>query len=212
MSKIANIRQEYIKDSLSINDVAENPFDQFKLWFEQTLESNLFYDPTAFTLSTSDNDCTPHSRVVLLKDFDKDGFVFFTNYNSKKGKDIAENNKVSMLFFWDRLERQVRVNGNASKISPEMSNEYFDSRPYESRIGAIASNQSESLKSKKELEDRIELLKKEYPNNPKRPDNWGGYIIKPNYFEFWQGRESRLHDRIVYENQNEEWVKKLLNP
>jgi pyridoxamine 5'-phosphate oxidase len=93
-----------------------------------------------------------------------------------------------------------------------MSNEYFDSRPYESRIGAIASDQSESLKSKKELEDRIELLKKEYPNNPKRPDNWGGYIIKPNYFEFWQGRESRLHDRIVYESQNEKWVKKLLNP
>ncbi|MFN3194874.1 MAG: pyridoxamine 5'-phosphate oxidase [Chlorobiota bacterium] len=212
MTKIADIRQEYIKDSLSISDVAKNPFDQFKLWFEQTLESNLFYDPTAFTLSTSDKDCTPHSRVVLLKDFDKNGFTFFTNYNSKKGKDIEENNNVSMLFFWDRLERQVRINGTATRIDPKLSDEYFNSRPFESRIGAIASNQSDSLSSKKELEDRIESLISKYPDNPPRPKNWGGYNIEPNYFEFWQGRESRLHDRIVYEKRNEKWVKKLLNP
>ena len=212
MSKIADIRQDYIKDSLSINDVSESPYDQFKLWFDQTLNSKLFYDPTAFVLSTSDNESNPHSRIVLLKDYDKDGFTFFTNYNSKKGRDIAENSNVTMLFFWDRLERQVRINGNATKISPELSDEYFNSRPYESRIGAIASNQSDTLSSKEELEDRIETIKKKYPENPKRPENWGGYKIVPHYFEFWQGRESRLHDRIVYEKSEDKWVKKLLNP
>jgi len=212
MSKISDIRKEYIKGSLSINEVSENPMDQFKLWFDQTLSSNLFYDPTAFTLSTCGNNMNPHSRVVLLKDFGKDGFTFFTNYDSRKGRDISENNNVSMLFFWDRLERQVRINGKASKISSDQSDEYFNSRPYESRIGAIASNQSKTLNSKNELEERIIQLKNKYPENPKRPDNWGGYNIEPSYFEFWQGRESRLHDRIVYELINNEWTRRLLNP
>ena len=181
---ISQIRQEYTKNTLDEKSIASSPFKQFEVWFQQTVNSNLFYDPTSFALSTCGNDKKPHSRIVLLKSYDENGFQFFTNYNSTKGKNIEENPNVSMLFFWDKLERQVRIDGIASKISAKDSDEYFNSRPYESRIGAIASNQSEKLNSHTLLEQKITQLKSEFPTNPPRPDNWGGYIIKPNYFEF----------------------------
>jgi len=212
MNDISGIRQEYNKSSIDINEVAENPFEQFTIWFNTALKSKQFYDPTAFALSTCGKDNIPHSRVVLLKGYNEEGFTFFTNYNSKKGENISENENISMLFFWDKLEKQIRVNGKAIKISAEKSDDYFYSRPYESQIGAIASNQSDKLESKSELEQRIVALKNEFPEKPIRPTNWGGYQIKPFYFEFWQGRESRLHDRVAFELENDSWNRYLLNP
>lgn len=209
---ISQIRQEYTKFSLDVNDVSSSPFVQFQTWFELTINSKLFYDPTAFCLSTCGKDMIPTSRIVLLKSYDENGFCFFTNYNSKKGKNIIENPNASMLFYWDKLERQIRITGEVVKAPEVESNNYFNSRPYSSRIGAIASNQSAVLKSKSELEIRIKMLEKEYPNNPPRPENWGGFIIKPNTFEFWQGRESRLHDRVFYELNNGKWEIERLYP
>lgn len=209
---ISKIRQEYKKFSLDIDDVALSPFEQFEIWFEETVNSNLFYDPTAFCLSTCGKDMMPTSRIVLLKSFDEQGFCFFTNYDSKKGQNIAENPSASMLFFWDRLERQVRITGKISKVSKEASDNYFNSRPYGSRIGAIASDQSRELKSKSELEQKINELERKYPQEPPRPDNWGGYVVIPNHFEFWQGRESRLHDRIIYDLNRGNWDIKRLYP
>jgi pyridoxamine 5'-phosphate oxidase len=209
---ISQIRQEYTKSSLDIDDVAPSPFVQFKKWFDLTIESDLFYDPTAFCLSSCGNDGIPTSRIVLLKSFNQNGFQFFTNYNSKKGMNFSDNPNASMLFFWDKLERQVRIEGKVEKLSSEESDVYFDSRPYESRIGAIASNQSSELDSKSQLEERIKGISEKYPKNPPRPDNWGGYLIKPFLFEFWQGRESRLHDRIVFKLENSNWKISRLYP
>lgn len=209
---ISQIRQEYTKFSLDVNDVSSSPFEQFQTWFELTINSKLFYDPTAFCLSTCGKDMIPTSRIVLLKSYDENGFCFYTNYNSKKGKNISENPNASMLFYWDKLERQIRITGEIVKAPAVESDNYFNSRPYSSRIGAIASSQSAVLKSKSELEERIKLLEIEYPKIPPRPDNWGGFIIKPKSFEFWQGRENRLHDRIYYELNNGIWEIDRLYP
>lgn len=209
---ISQIRQEYTKFSLDVNDVSSSPFEQFQTWFELTINSKLFYDPTAFCLSTCGKDMIPTSRIVLLKSYDENGFCFYTNYNSKKGKNISENPNASMLFYWDKLERQIRITGEIVKAPEVESDNYFNSRPYSSRIGAIASSQSAVLKSKSELEERIKLLEIEYPKIPPRPDNWGGFIIKPKSFEFWQGRENRLHDRIYYELNNGIWEIDRLYP
>lgn len=212
IENLSEIRQEYTKFSLDITDVHFSPFHQFKDWFEIAIKSDLFYDPTAFNLSTCGLDMMPSSRIVLLKSFDENGFQFFTNYSSEKGSDLEENPNASMLFFWDKLERQVRIIGSVEKLSALESDNYFNSRPYESRIGAIASNQSSPLISKQNLESRIFELKAQYPDNPPRPDNWGGYIINPLSFEFWQGRESRLHDRIKYHLIDNNWQIERLYP
>lgn len=212
IENLSEIRQEYTKFSLDITDVHSSPFHQFKDWFEIAIKSDLFYDPTAFNLSTCGLDMMPSSRIVLLKSFDENGFQFFTNYSSEKGSDLEENPNASMLFFWDKLERQIRIIGSVEKLSALESDNYFNSRPYESRIGAIASNQSSPLISKQNLESRIFELKAQYPDNPPRPDNWGGYIINPLSFEFWQGRESRLHDRIKYHLIDNNWQIERLYP
>lgn len=212
IENLSEIRQEYTKFSLDISDVHSSPFHQFKDWFEIAIKSNLFYDPTAFNLSTCGKDLIPSSRIVLLKSFDESGFQFFTNYTSEKGNNLKDNPNASMLFFWDKLERQVRIKGSVDKLSEKDSDNYFNSRPYESRIGAIASNQSSQLKSKVDLENRINEIKEEYPDNPPRPENWGGYKMVPNKFEFWQGRSSRLHDRIYYKLTNEGWTISRLYP
>ncbi len=212
IENLSEIRQEYTKFSLDITDVHSSPFHQFKDWFEIAIKSDLFYDPTAFNLSTCGKDMMPSSRIVLLKSFDENGFQFFTNYLSEKGIDLEENANASMLFFWDKLERQVRINGSVEKLSTLDSDNYFNSRPYESRIGAIASNQSSPLISKNDLEAKIIELKAMFPVNPPRPENWGGYIIKPLSFEFWQGRESRLHDRIKYILIDDSWKIERLYP
>ncbi len=165
------------------------------------------------SIVTNGADGFPDSRIVLLKSYNNEGFVFFTNYNSQKGQAIAENPKVSLHFFWPELERQVRISGIAEKTSIEESEAYFHSRPFESQVAAAVSDQSAEVPSRVYLEEKFDALKKELNGtNPERPKNWGGYLVRPVKFEFWQGRENRLHDRIVYELKDEDWIIKRLAP
>lgn len=210
---IAAIREDYSKGSLSEIDTLENPFAQFELWFNQALASEVL-EPNAMVLSTINKDGYPSSRVVLLKDLKADGLSFFTNYTSQKGTDIANHDKVSLLFFWGELQRQVRIEGQVSLLAAEDSDEYFASRPRGSQIGAWSSPQSQIIASRASLEQRVEEKEKEYEHLEQvpRPPFWGGYLVKPVRFEFWQGRSSRLHDRIVYHKVNQGWVKNRLAP
>ena len=204
-------RRDYKKMSFNENNAADSPFDQFKIWFEQALDSG-FLDPNGMSLSTVSKDGRPSSRMVLLKEYDNEGFVFFTNYESRKGKEIAENPYAAILFFWDKLERQVRIEGKVEKISQDESYNYFKTRPYTSRLGAWASQQSKHLTSRFKLMREVALLLAKYPKEVPLPPFWGGYRLIPDAFEFWQGRESRLHDRIKYELINNNWKKKRLYP
>lgn len=209
--KLKNMRRDYKLSELNEESVEKNPFEQFSIWFQEMLNAE-FYDPTAFIISTCTNN-RPSSRVVLLKSYDENGFVFFTNYNSRKGKALEDNPLASMLFYWDKLERQIRIEGKVSKLSIEESEEYYNSRPYESRIAAYASKQSRKVNYKEELTDRFIRYTNEYPENPPLPEFWGGYRVIPEYFEFWQGRSNRMHDRIVYEKANiGKWEIKRLFP
>lgn len=210
---IAAIREDYSKDTLSENQVGDNPFDQFNLWFEQALQANVL-EPNAMVLSTITEHGYPSSRVVLLKDIKSNGFTFFTNYSSQKGTDIKKNNKVSLLFFWGELQRQVRIEGEIFISSTEDSDEYFSLRPKGSQIGAWASPQSQIIKDRSYLENIYKLKEQEFSNvdSIPRPSFWGGYLVKPIKFEFWQGRSSRLHDRIVYVKSGEDWQKNRLAP
>lgn len=208
--KIHDYRKSYTKDTISVETTAENPFSQFKHWFE--LAENLKdFEPNAMVLSTVSAEGAPSSRVVLLKEFSAhNGFVFFTNYDSRKGKNLQVNPNASLLFFWGPLEKQVRIEGVVEKISPEESDKYFYSRPLESQIGAIASPQSQKIEGEDFLINRFKEIQTN--NNIKRPENWGGYTLKANYFEFWQGKIGRLHDRITYTLQNNEWLKNRIAP
>ncbi len=204
-------RRDYKKMSFNENLAAESPFEQFKIWFAQALDSD-FLDPNALALSTTDKSGRPSSRMVLLKEYDSSGFIFFTNYESRKGSEIAENPYASMLFFWDKLERQIRIEVNLQKISEEESFDYFKTRPYTSRLGAWASKQSKQLTSRFKLIREVALLMAKYPKDVPLPPHWGGFRLVPDAFEFWQGRESRLHDRIKYELSGDKWKKKRLYP
>lgn len=210
---ISAIRNDYSKASLEIGDVHSNPVQQFKKWFEEALNSDL-YEPTAMFLSTSNLQGQPSGRVVLLKELLNEGFVFFTNYSSRKGKDIAENPFVALTFFWPELERQIRIEGKIEKVDEKTSDTYFNSRPLASQIGAMASPQSSKIAGREVLEAKIEEISKQVDaeNLPKRPENWGGYIVKPHRIEFWQGRPSRLHDRILYELSDSHWEISRLAP
>lgn len=202
-------RRNYTRHELTEHKISLNPYEQFGWWLEDAGNDGIL-EPNAMTLSTATKEGRPSSRIVLLKAFSEEGFVFYTNYHSRKGKEISENNSAALLFFWDKLERQVRIEGTIEKVEAHLSEKYFSSRPYESKLSAVVSEQSEEVPSREFLEDRLEALKES--GEISRPKNWGGYILKANYFEFWQGRASRLHDRIVYELQNDAWKIKRLAP
>ncbi len=200
---ITHLRQDYCKAGLNRKDLESHPFNQFDKWFKQAQKAQIM-EPNAMSLTTvSDNGC-PNSRVVLLKKYDEQGFVFFTNYDSQKAKDISHNPQVALLFAWLGLERQIRINGRTEKISVEESYQYFSSRPRGSQIGAWSSPQSEIINSRDTLRSHREKIIKKFDNQDiPLPPNWGGYRVIPHTFEFWQGRTSRLHDRFTYKRDPE---------
>ena len=209
---ISTIRQEYSLKSMNINDLSPNPLSQFDQWFKEALDAKVI-EINAMTLSTLGEDGIPNGRIVLLKEVDT-GFVFFTNYQSQKGRELEKNPFGSLTFFWPELERQVRIKGNIDKVSEKLSDEYFLSRPIGSQIGAWTSPQSTKINSREELHSRQKEIEKKFENSPiTRPPHWGGYRLTPNYMEFWQGRPSRLHDRVCYELQeNGDWELSILAP
>ena len=212
MSNIAAIRKDYMLRSLSENEVIKSPISQFSIWWDEAISSNID-EVNAMTLATVNEHGYPEARIVLLKDFNEKGFVFFTNYESRKGKSLLSNPKASIVFFWKELERQVRIQGVVEKISEEDSTAYFTSRPVESKIGAWASPQSEVIESRIFLEERFKNYELQFSDQEiPKPPHWGGYIIKPSRIEFWQGRPGRLHDRIEYNKNNEGWTIERLAP
>lgn len=201
-SKIEKIRRDYSREELSEEAVKDNPVDQFLVWFEQALSAELL-DVNAMTLSTATREGIPSSRIVLLKGVNRDGFRFYTNYNSRKGRELQENPVASLCFYWAPLERQVRIEGGVRQMSREESYAYFRERPRLSQLGAWASEQSSRILSRKEVEDRFKEAREKFEDEDiPLPDFWGGYILQPTRMEFWQGREGRLHDRICYEREN----------
>ena len=213
-SDISNYRKSYLKGFLSENEIFDNPLKLFNKWFDEISDTTLEIEINAMTLSTIDNDGFPRNRVVLLKYFSEEGFIFFTNYNSNKAKSILSNNKVSLSFFWEQMERQIIIKGKAFKTSDNVSENYFNSRPLGSKIGALVSaKQSSVIPSRSFLEDEFEKIKKQFENSQiSRPLNWGGFIVKPIEYEFWQGRENRLHDRIRYIKKGGKWITERLSP
>lgn len=210
MKSIKDLRTDYQKSELNVKDLTEEPITLFQQWLSQAITySN---DANAFVLSTVNSNTVPSSRVLLLRDATEKGFSFFTNYSSRKSQEIEVNPNVCMNFFWPEMERQVRINGSISRLSEQESDDYFNSRPYESRIGAWCSPQSQVIESREVLENKIQELKKKFPNEVPRPENWGGYTIVPNEIEFWQGRASRLHDRFLYKKEGENWTINRLAP
>lgn len=197
-------------DEFSID---KDPFEQFNKWLKQAARIPFITYPNAMTISTATKDGIPSSRIVLLKKTDKDGFIFFTNYESHKGKELSINPIASLSFYWPIIERQVRIVGTISKIDKQSSDDYYHSRSIGSQISAWASHQSKVVKNRKEMEDKYEFYKNKYESQIiPRPDYWGGYKLLPNYFEFWQGRINRFHDRIVYKQNSDKWVVARLAP
>lgn len=212
-SEIAGLRKSYSQKSLSEGDIDKDPLKQFDKWWQEAVTSTID-EVNAMTLATASADGVPSARVVLLKGFSQDGFIFFTNYDSYKGKQLMENPKACLVLYWKELERQVRITGMVQKISDQENDEYFRSRPLGSQLGASVSPQSNVIENREWLETRYRDLEKNVKNGEvQRPENWGGYIVKPVIIEFWQGRPSRLHDRIEYSLQeNGEWQAVRLAP
>lgn len=208
---VADIRQKYGKFELLESGMAATPAEQFTRWFSEALEAAV-PEPNAMTLATIGPDLHPSARIVLLKGFDEQGFVFYTNYESRKGQELAEHPRASLLFFWQPLERQVRIEGRIEKTTAQESDDYFRSRPLGSRIGAWVSPQSRSI-TREALEARNAELTASLGDDPERPPHWGGYRVVPHYVEFWQGRPSRLHDRLAYRLQEDAgWALQRLAP
>lgn len=211
---LSNYRKSYEKGELLLKDTPENPLELFRTWFNEVDQHFPQDETNAMTVSTIGLDGYPKNRVVLLKKFTYEGFIFYTNYQSEKGKAIANNPNVCLSFFWHGAERQIIIKGKAEKIAPNLSDGYFESRPKGSQLGALASNQSEVVESRDVLENKLKALELAYKDKEvERPEFWGGYIVKPISIEFWQGRPNRLHDRILYTlEENYDWVKKRLSP
>lgn len=211
-NNLHNLRQEYRSAQLTEKDVDLDPMVQFGKWFKDAMDA-LLYEPNVMTLATADRFGKPTARIVLLKGYDENGFVFYTNYESKKGQDIVENPQAALVFFWPELERQVRIEGVVSKVDAQTSADYFHSRPAGSQIGAVASPQSKVLQSRESLEEQVVELTRAYEGKEiPRPLHWGGYLVEPAHLEFWQGRPSRLHDRIVYDLVDGSWIINRLAP
>lgn len=212
-TSIADLRKDYSLQDLTEKDVDDNPFKQFQTWFSQAVEAQLV-EPNAMTLATCTPDGQPSARMVLLKDVDEQGFVLFTNYNSHKGQELAINPQAALVFWWAELERQVRVVGTVEKISSAQSDSYFEVRPPKSRLGAWASNQSEVIPNREVLEQQLREFEQKYANQEvPRPPHWGGYRVIPTRVEFWQGRSSRLHDRLLYTRlEDGSWKIERLSP
>ena len=210
--KIAAMRQDYTIGELLESNAPSEPWELFSSWFEIARNTKIL-EPNAMILSTVRQDGQPTSRVVLLKDFDQSGLVFFTNYLSQKGEQLAHNPRASILFWWEPLQRQIRIEGEVVKIDEKDSDTYFQSRPFGSRLGAWISEQSQTIVDRTLLEKRqIEFEKKFADGNVPRPDHWGGYRLAPNRFEFWQGRSNRLHDRLLYQMKQDSWTRVRLAP
>ena len=211
-SRIFGHRKEFDDKGLSIEDVDANPRLQFESWLQEALDQEVA-EPYAFCLSTIGADGGPSGRIVYLREVHDEGLVFFTNYQSGKGQEIAEASQASYTFFWNELHRQVRVRGVLSKVDESISDKYFNSRPRASKIGAWASAQSKPLDSREELEQRIQAIEAKYEGKDiPRPPHWGGYILRPSQWEFWKGRNSRLHDRFRYSRADSKWLVQRLNP
>lgn len=206
-----NFRDSYEKDELLLENTAETPFEQFSTWFKDAEEESI-KEPNAMTLATLGEDNFPKARIVLLKAFSKDGFIFYTNYESEKGRSILSHPQVGLSFFWPALERQVVIKGTVTKLEEDLSDAYFKSRPKASKLGALVSNQSR-VTTREVLEEKMQSLQEEFKDKDiQRPAHWGGFVVHPVSIEFWQGRPSRLHDRILYTLENNSWTKNRLAP
>lgn len=210
---VADFRKEYTLKGLSETDVHRNPFEQFKIWFDQAVAAEL-PEPNAMTIATATPDGKPSARMVLLKGYDQRGFVFYTNYESNKAQQLIENPWAAITFWWAELERQVRIEGRVEKLTAAESDDYFNSRPKGSQLGAWVSDQSQVIPSREVLEQRLQQLKQDYENKEvPRPTHWGGFRVIPSEIEFWQGRPSRLHDRLLYNRGKDgDWVIQRLSP
>lgn len=212
-TSVADLRQNYTRAGLLEKDAAANPFEQFHTWFEQAVNAELL-EPNAMTLATATPEGKPAARIVLLKEYNSEGFVFYTNYMSQKGQELTANPQASLVFWWGELERQVRIGGRVEKVSETKSNQYFYSRPFASQLGAWASAQSQVIESREVLEKRFQQLQTEYQEQAiPRPPHWGGFRVVPSEIEFWQGRPSRLHDRLRYRlDEQGNWIRERLSP
>ncbi len=211
---IQNLRENYQSGALLLSQTPADPFTLFDRWFKAAVEQKIT-EPNAMILATADQSGFPSARVVLLKEYDRQGFIFYTNYQSRKGQELAENPACCLVFNWLDLHQQIRIEGHAEPLPASESTAYFQSRPKGSQIGAWTSPQSEEIKDRATLEERYQSLTQQYKDETllPRPEHWGGYLIKPRYIEFWQGRESRLHDRIFYRlNTERTWEKGILAP
>lgn len=213
MSSIADLRRDYALASLDITDVVADPIEQFRHWFANATES-LITEPNAMTIATIGADGAPDARVVLLKGVDARGFTFFTDYRSRKGQDLEARPQAALVFFWQELERQVRIRGTVVKLSAEESGAYYESRPRGSRIGAWASEQSRVIGDRSVLESQVREVEARFPGEtaPPLPPHWGGFLVQPVQMEFWQGRQSRLHDRLRYRLDDGAWAVERLSP